>query len=68
MRHTLVDIQQLTSIIAREADYYSPYKRCDCIITDDYEVLMHQLQKLRKIEDDIKLFLDYDVKIKKLWN
>ena len=67
MRHTLVDIQQLTSIIAREADYYSPYKRCDCIITDDYEVLKEQLDKLRKIEYDIKLFLDYDVQIRKLW-
>ena len=68
MRHTLVDIQQLTAIIAREVDYYSPCKRCDCIATDKYETLMEQLNRLRRIENDLKFFLDFNfVKVKKLW-
>jgi hypothetical protein len=62
----MVDIQQLTNIIAREADYYSVYRRSDCMITDDYETLMEQLRRLRRIENDLKFLMDFNVQIKKI--
>jgi hypothetical protein len=50
-------------MIAREEEYCSHYKYCDCVFTDKYWELKEQLKILKDVEKNFKFLLENHVKM-----